>query len=153
MTQRRRMQGWIGPHTLVPAVAALLLAAGCDAADGDDGPDYVAVCTDRSGARVDDAKCAHAPETYQGTVFDAADTVLWCYLPTTSGYTAPPVGSRVSGGTYRTPITVRADGSSDRVAVLQRGGVAPSGGSISRGGFGVSKGSAGGGRTGGSSGS
>jgi hypothetical protein len=140
------MQGRLGPLLLVPAVAAALLAAACDV--DDDGADYAAVCTDRNGVRVDDSKCAHAPDAYTGDGFDATDAFLWYYIGTSAGHTAPPIGSRAMAGTYRTPVSVQFSGGT-RVATVQRGGVSTTGGSISRGGFGVS-GSGGKGGTGGS---
>jgi hypothetical protein len=138
---RRRMQGAIGPTVLLPLVATLILGAGCDA--DDDGADYVAVCTDHQGVRVDDAKCDHAPAAYTHDAADTADPWLWYYLGTSAGHTAPPIGSRATGGVYRTPVTVRVNGNSPRAATVARGGVSTSGGSVARGGFGVSRGASG----------
>jgi hypothetical protein len=144
------MQGRLGPLLLVPAVAAALLAAACDV-DGD-GADYAAVCTDRNGVRVDDSKCADAPDTYTNDSFDATDAFLWYYIGTSTGHTAPPIGSRAVAGTWRTPVTVPStSGGGTRVATVQRGGVASTGGTINRGGFGISGSS--GGKSGSSGGS
>jgi hypothetical protein len=144
------MQGRLGPLLFVPAVAAALLATACDV-DGD-GADYAAVCTDRNGVRVDDSKCAHAPDTYTNDGFDSTDAFLWYYIGTSTGHTAPPIGGRAVAGTLRTPVTAQSTaGGGTRVATVQRGGVSTSGGSISRGGLGISGSS--GGKSGGSGGS
>jgi hypothetical protein len=129
------MQGRLGPLLLVPTVAAALLAAACDV--DDDGADYAAVCTDRNGVRVDDAKCAHAPTDYGGDMFSPANDFLWYYIGTSAGHTAPPIGSRAVAGTVRTPVSVQSTSGGTRIATVQRGGVSGTGGSISRGGFGV----------------
>lgn len=162
----RRLQGRLGPVVFVSAVAALI-ASGCDATGDGTSTDYVAVCTDKAGNRVDDSKCQRAPDTYDNDGFDAGDAFLWYYLGTAnaSAY-APGIGQRVTGGVYRTPVTVRnttinigsgntktSSGSTSKQTV-QRGGVASSGASITRGGLGVSSGSGSGSSTkGGSSGS
>lgn len=164
----RKLQGRLGPVTFVAAVGALILS-GCDLPmDGTDA-DYVAVCTDKAGNRVDDSNCAHAPDTYDNDGFDAGDAFLWYYLGTMSGNAyAPGIGQRVTGGVYRTPVSVRnttinigsgntktGSGSTSKQTV-QRGGVSSTGGSITRGGFGVSSGSSSGGsssKSGSSSGS
>lgn len=133
------------PHlALIPALALVL--TGCDGLNEPAEPeqDYVAVCTDHTGQRVDDDKCQGAPDQHDRD--DHSGGFLWFYMATTGGHTAPPVGHRIttSSGTYRTP----AARTGDRPVVVGRGGSVPTGGgAIARGGFGGAA------KSGGSSGS
>lgn len=116
--------------------------------------DHVAVCVDPNTAtRVEDTHCADAEEQ-----LDIGEPVLhlspthptvvhyWYYYDTRAGLTAPPVGGKVTGGTYLTPPPVR----DNRPASIARAGsVTPQGGQITtrgsttvqRGGLGVAPGS------------
>lgn len=127
---------------LVPALAMLLTACGDGFGDQSDDPEYVAVCTDpRTNTRVDDSQCDHAPQDYTGTSgLDTSSSFMWWYLPTTGGYTAPPVGQRVTAGTYTAPRAA----SGGRAPVVARSGAVPAGGgAVVRGGFGAAKGGTG----------
>ena len=128
---------------LVPALALVL--GGCDAVTWDydeDGDrlepeyDYVSICTDRNGNRVDDGRCP-VGDSDNGSGF------VWFYMPTSGGVTAPPVGHRIdrSTGVYRPPTTLPGG----KVPSVARGGSVPAGGGVvQRGGFGVSGGKSGG---------
>ena len=123
----------------VPVLAITL--AGCDAFpvdQPDDGYDYVSVCEDRSGTRVEDDRCPSDGADHPGSSF------VWFYVPTAGGVHAPPVGHRIdrSIGTYRPPSALPG-GRAPTVA--RGGGLGPSsGGAVQRGGFGVSSGGKGG---------
>jgi hypothetical protein len=131
----------------VPALALVL--AGCDAWPVDqpaDEYDYVSVCEDRAGNRVEDDRCPADGLDHPQSSF------VWFYMPTAGGVQAPPIGHRIdrSIGTYRPPSALPGG----KVPSVARGGsVNPSGGSVQRGGFGVSgggkPGASGGGKSGG----
>lgn len=128
---------------LIPALALVL--TGCDAMTEQDESenDYVAVCTDKDGNRVEDNQCNGASEQHDRDDHDGGGGFLWFYMATSGGHTAPPVGQRVtsSTGSYRTPAPV-----SGRTPVVARGGSVPAaGGAITRGGFGASGAKSGGG--------
>lgn len=138
---------------LIPALAALLAGCGDMFADDSAGDaDYAAVCTDpRTEMRVDDAQCAGAPEQYAGSNgLDSGSSFVWFYMPTGGGYSAPPVGQRVTAGSgqYTTPT---APGGGKAPVVARSGAVPSGGGAVQRGGLGVGGAKAGG--SGGSSGS
>lgn len=134
---------------LVPALAVALTGCGIDwnAQYDEDGnriepePDYVTICQDASGNRVEDDRCPTGPTD------DGPDSLgfVWFYMATTGGVNAPPVGHRVDprSGSYRTPATPPGG----KAPVVARGGgkVPSSGGVVQRGGLGVSGAKAGGG--------
>lgn len=147
------MQG-IAPRSLqiVPVVAALCLTtAGCSgfwdqpAKNGEQAldPDYAAFCADpRTSVRVLDEECDPAPEMFTGSDYDAVHyhpagngsqiVALWYYLDATSDRTAPPVGGRIAGGTYRTPQTRVYDPRKPAV-IVRRGSTPPQGGEVNKG--------------------
>lgn len=145
---RDTMLGRMPQLALIPALALVLTSCGLPGVTGDDpDADYVAVCTDpATSARVDDDRCNGAPTNYTGIArTDSASTYMWYYLPTDGGYSAPPVGQRVTRGQYTAPRPAAAGGSVPKVA--RSGSVPTGGGAVVRGGLGVS---AGGGKSGGS---
>ncbi|HEY3691138.1 MAG TPA: hypothetical protein VGL46_12670 [Pseudonocardiaceae bacterium] len=132
----RRSSRHIPRLILVPAIGALYLSSACGPEPQDDAPaqyDYVAVCSDpRTGNRVDDNQCRTAPQDFSG----GADSSLhWFYMPTNSGYVAPPIGQRIprTAGSYTTPKASKSG-----TPAIQRGGAPRSGGAVTRGGFGSS---------------
>lgn len=90
--------------TLCLIPALALVLTGCDGMSAADA-DYVAVCTDT------------------GT-----------NMPTAGGYTAPPVGQKVSVGQYTTP---RVSTGGKAPVVARAGAVPAGGGAVIRGGFGA----------------
>jgi len=147
------MQGVV-PRSLqiVPIVAALCLTtSGCGdfwdqpAKNGEQplDPDYAAYCADpRAGMRVWDDECDPAPEDFAGSDYDAvhyhpmADgrqiVALWYYVDATSDRAAPPVGGRISGGSYRTPKTRIYDVRKPAV-IVRRGSTPAEGGKVDKG--------------------
>jgi hypothetical protein len=146
---------------LVPAVGALVLftaACGLEAADSAPAPeyDYVTMCVDpgpTSGedddVRVDDddPRCPDALNADGSSHYDSGGGhgFMYVFVNTGSGYTAPPVGSRV-GKHAAITRTFPAGASASKVGVKA---VPKAGSVVTRGGFGVSSG----GSKGGSSGS
>lgn len=101
--------------------------------------DYAAVCVDPiTEIRAADEDCAEAEEEFDGTRTEAyqyatrnteAGTVLfWYYFGTQAGRTAPPLGGRVSGGSY----TVPSAGTGRAPVIIRSGSVPVAGGSITR---------------------
>lgn len=140
-TARRRHSSHRVPRlALVPALGAFYFASACGldvpAEPGGD-YDYVAVCTDpRTGERVDDDRCAHSPENFEGAPDGPGSTTwLWFYIPAGANHTAPPVGQRIvsPAGSYTTPRSTNGGTPS-----VHRGGAPREGGLITRGGFGSS---------------
>jgi hypothetical protein len=106
-------------------------------------PDYAAICSDpRTGDRVPDEECDPAPEVFTGSDYDAVHyqpaeggnhvVALWYYLDATTDHIAPPIGGRVSGGSYRTPRTRIYDPRKPAV-IMRRGSTPPQGGKVDKG--------------------
>lgn len=132
----RRSSRHVPRLILVPAIGAFYFTSACGLDLLDETPqeyDYVAMCTDsRTGNRVEDDQCGTAPQEFSG---GTEPSFLWFYVPTSGGYTAPPVGQRIAGtaGSYTTPKAGKGG-----APAIQRGGAPRSGGAITRGGFGSS---------------
>lgn len=122
-----------GAVAFVAAVLGLS-AAGCDVGEvTPDTPEYVTMCMDpRTDERVADDKC---PLGDDGEPVPGGTFAMF-FVSTSSGYTAPPVGSRIHrpSGTLSKPVGV---------STIHYGKVPAAGGTISRGGFGVPGGRAG----------
>jgi hypothetical protein len=99
-----------------------LLAPSLAACGSDDEAENQAVCVDRNTEqRVDDERCDRDDDANIGV----GGIFFWYFLATRSGAFFPPIGGRVSGGTYSVPSTTYV-----------RGGVPKAGGNVPRGGFG-----------------
>lgn len=159
MGSRRQGRGPLDLR-LVPAVGALVLASACGLeAPADDAAapdyDYVTMCVDPGptaseddDTRVDDddPRCPDALNADGSSHHDGHGPhgFMFVFVHTSSGYTAPPVGSRVGkhGAIVR---SFPAGVSASKVGVK----AAPkAGGLVTRGGFGVSSGGSKGGSAG-----
>lgn len=129
--------------TITTAIAAALLASGCDRkppdADGWTAQTDTAICTDRQGRRVADDQCprqALASGGYHGGGGNGA--FLWYFLGRNS--VIPPYGERARGGSF-------AGAAGTRYARAPANTFVTRAGAISRGGFGASAHSFGGARS------
>ncbi|AXJ95508.1 MULTISPECIES: hypothetical protein [unclassified Sphingomonas] len=120
---------------ITTAVAASLLASGCDRQPKDNGwttAQDTAVCTDKQGNRVADANCRRASYAHGGGGFG------WYYLGRNARL--PFLGERVGGGSYARNPAARYAFAPPATAVTRSG-------AISRGGFGSAARFFGGGRS------
>jgi hypothetical protein len=79
------------------AISGALLTGACSRFNEDDGwtaAEDTAVCTDQNGNRVRDEQCDQARTAYGGGYYP----YRWYYL--SRGYSIPPYGERVMGGSY-----------------------------------------------------
>ncbi|WP_343526882.1 hypothetical protein [Sphingomonas sp.] len=107
------------------ALAAILLAAGCNRAKADDNwtaDNDTAICTDAQGTRLPDDRCR------QNRVGGGAGA-FWYFLG--RGRTIPYYGERATGGTFRPAPGIR-------YAVAPAGSAMTRSAAVSRGGFGSS---------------
>lgn len=128
--------------TSAPTTSAASGIPDGDIGDAVPAEEFVAVCSDRSDNRVDDALCASAPADHNES-WHIGELFLWSYL--IADHEIPAVGRRIAGGTYLTP---RYHGG--RATRITRGGISTLGRSITRGGFGITGHDISGGRSSGS---
>ena len=84
-------------HITLAVSGALLTGACARSFDEDEGwtaAEDTAVCTDQAGNRVPDEQCDRPRTAYAGGYYP----YHWYYLG--RGYSIPPYGERVSGGSY-----------------------------------------------------
>lgn len=101
---------------IVPALLMVGLTACGDSTRNVSSDDYVGVCVDKQGNRVDDSKCNSAPASSNG--ISASEAFVWYYI--LSSAIMPSYNSHVYGGYYAPPAGHYA----------YRGGVPATGGRI-----------------------
>ena len=108
---------------VVLGVTALLAPSLAACGSDSDEVDNQAVCVNKdTNERVDDNQCDPGD---QSNGIGVGGLFFWYFVATRSGAFFPPIGGRVSGGTFTAPS-----------GPVARGGVPKAGGNVPRGGFG-----------------